>query len=86
MLELVDSASLRFVGLNAVNVQVVSRIFLRGYSLIGKTMILRVMVPGSLPGISKFKLEKLNGWAERWNRLGYKFKSYVEQRYISIFF
>jgi hypothetical protein len=25
------------------------------------------------------KLEKLNGWAERWSCLGYKFKSYVEQ-------
>ena len=34
-----------------VNVQVVSRIF-RGYSLIGKTTILHIVISGSLPDIS----------------------------------
>ena len=52
----------------------------RGYSLIGKTAILRVVILGSSPSISNNKFinssESSIGWAEHWRCLGCKFESY----------
>ena len=55
---------------------------LGGYSLIGKTTILHIVILGSNPNISTdFCLvrEAQFGRAEHWRCLGYKFKSYLEQ-------
>ena len=53
----------------------------RGYSLKGKTMILHIIILGSIPNISNFVREAQFGWAKHWSRLGYKFNSYLEHFY-----
>ena len=54
----------------------------RGYSLIGKTAILHIVILGSSPSISIIMKNKAReaqpGRAELWRCLGYKFKSYLE--------
>lgn len=50
----------------------------RGYSLTGKTLILRINILGSSPSISIKAREAQPGRAELWRCFGYKFKSYLE--------
>ena len=56
---------------------------MRGYSLIGKTAILHIVISGSSPDNSIlihdiFAREAQPGGAEHWSCFGYKFKSYLE--------